>query len=68
MVLAIRSDARRGLYYTGCSRFSWEIVYNARERMCGLLYDLRATIADAIIQHTNVLHVERAGYKNRRKR
>jgi len=35
--------------------------------MYGLLCDSRVAVADAIAQCTNVLHVEQAGYKNRRK-
>lgn len=48
MVPTVRTDERarsRLFTTTGCSRFSWEIVYNARERMCGLLCDSRVVTA-----------------------
>lgn len=71
LVVCARQTFRRGLYYTGCSRFSWEIVYNVRERerMCGLLCDLRVRLllpfASRMFNMQTCKHVERISHKLR---
>lgn len=51
-----RANVPQRVYHYDCgrSRFSWEIVYNARERMCGLLCEPQ--VCAAIAERLDVPH------------